>query len=161
MTLRHCRIAVVLFLISYLGYVLTECPLGWRQYNSSCYVLSSKRLSWYNAESYCQEHGARLIEIETKEQQDSLTDLAKRFYSKYNFWLGGKDEISENRWIWSSTNHSIMYKNWGIGEPNGGKGENCLAMYGFWTYTWYDMGCSYLLQFVCEKSYQDGEEIIG
>ena len=42
-------------------------------------------------------------------------------------WIGGTDAASEGAWVWSPSNASLSYTNWGFGEPNDyNNGEDCL-----------------------------------
>lgn len=55
-----------------------------------------------------------------------------------HFWLGGRDVASEGNWAWI-TGEAWTYSNWNAGEPNGGTGENYLALDARGTWKWNDV----------------------
>ena len=49
--------------------VNSSCFLNWRQLGSSCYFVSSERRDWNSSRQDCQERGADLVIINTREEQ--------------------------------------------------------------------------------------------
>ena len=70
--------------------------------------------------------------------------------SRINVWVGLNDRRVENTWVWQSGLNST-YVNWGTGEPDGGVGENCVAMNAGTSWLWSDTGCDEYHKVVCEK----------
>ncbi|CAC5414021.1 unnamed protein product [Mytilus coruscus] len=68
-----------------------------------------------------------------------------------DYWLGGRDDVQEGRWVWSTTDKAFNYTAWGPGEPYGQTKQNCLDMINFWQYKWDDNNCMVSHQFICEK----------
>ncbi|XP_071144357.1 perlucin-like protein [Mytilus edulis] len=159
--LRLFLIAFVWYFIGNLGIVLSDCPFGWQHYNSSCYFFSSEKLDWYYAEFACRAHDARLVEIETKDRQDFIADIAKHHPHARNYWTGGRDDVTEGRWIWSSTDQPITFTNWGPHEPSNRTDQNCIAIHAATNWKWVDGTCSETTWFICEKKYHNSGEIVG
>lgn len=68
-----------------------------------------------------------------------------------DYWLGGYDLVNENTWVWVKKNEYINdYTHWGPGEPNGGRRENCLALYDGLSYNWNDAPCGLEEGYICE-----------
>merc|ERR1719206_629037 len=66
-----------------------ECAEGWSSYGESCYGHpKDNKLSWADAESYCQSWsaGAHLASIHSAEEQKFVQDNFPQ-----NIWLGGSD----------------------------------------------------------------------
>ncbi|VDI41797.1 Hypothetical predicted protein [Mytilus galloprovincialis] len=160
MEVYSLSVCIWYFILAF-GYTNGECPLGWIHFGESCYLFSTEHLNWYFAQGSCRGHDARLAEVTTKAQADFLTDLALRFNRIDNYWLGGRDDVKEGIWIWSTTDMAFNYTSWGPGEPNGNTNANCLCLYHNLKYKWDDNVCTASFSFVCEKIYHDTDEIIG
>ncbi|CAI5686304.1 unnamed protein product [Oreochromis niloticus] len=46
-----------------------RCPEGWRRFGCSCYFKSTERKTWSNSRRDCQDKGADLVMINSKEEQ--------------------------------------------------------------------------------------------
>lgn len=55
-----------------------------------------------------------------------------------HYWLGATDSAAEGAWAWV-TGETFAYANWNVGEPNGGTGENYLAMDARGGWSWNDV----------------------
>ncbi|XP_043935589.1 asialoglycoprotein receptor 1-like [Protopterus annectens] len=126
----------------------------WIKFQNSFYFFSDSSKSWKDSRNICQQKGADLVVIKSREEQNFL---AKKCHN--NCWIGLSDEEEENKWIWvDGTNHNIGDGYWCKGEPNdfvnfGVKGEDCAAIsyqYGC-SSEWNDIPCNMLFPFVCEK----------
>ena len=66
--------------------------------------------------------------------------------------MGLKDEIADGTWVWTETDETATFTDWGGSEPNGGQSENC-AMFAHWlNYTWNDSPCTANYIPLCEIS---------
>ncbi|XP_052083568.1 perlucin-like [Mytilus californianus] len=151
--------------VNLLGVVFLECPLGWHHYDNSCYLFSTDRYNWLDAESSCRAHDARLAEVVSKNQSDYLMNMAITVGKDESYWLGGRDDVIEGTWIWASTDKVFTYTDWYPGQPNNyNNNEDCLHMYASFNMKWNDFSCAGLNGFVCEKRYPrttNEPEIIG
>ena len=99
-------------------------------------------------------HGAHLVEIETKTENDFVLTLASKVGDRV--WLGGNDMFFEEHWFWVGSKRPINYTNWAPGKPDPpgtGAIEDCMDMY----YTaqgypgsWNDSPCLAKYNFICE-----------
>merc|ERR1711899_228563 len=78
------------------------CPEGWSSVGDSCYFLSRERVGMFSAaQEFCSNMGARLVEINSAEENDAIVGLAEAARSGKNdgldYWLGGFElaEVSE------------------------------------------------------------------
>ena len=127
-----------------------DCPDGWLMYEGKCYGHpKDKKLSWADAESYCQSWsaGAHLASIRSAEEQKFV-----QVNFPGNIWLGGSDTANEGTWTWSDGT-SWIYSDWHSGEPNNaGSGQDCL--WGNWhdhDLKWDDNTCEHKTLFLCKK----------
>ncbi|XP_048731007.1 low affinity immunoglobulin epsilon Fc receptor-like isoform X3 [Ostrea edulis] len=54
---------------------ISICPSGWTLFTSSCYVFIQAARSWDDASIRCLQYGAKLVEVETKEENDFLRQI--------------------------------------------------------------------------------------
>uniref|UniRef100_A0A8W8KAE7 C-type lectin domain-containing protein n=1 Tax=Magallana gigas TaxID=29159 RepID=A0A8W8KAE7_MAGGI len=131
------------------------CPVGWSMFETSCYMAFNQQLSWNDASMKCLMSGSKLVEIETKAENDFLTTTLPNFKAGEAYWTGGKDDVTEGLWVWISSGATFGFLNWNQGEPNDAGGiEDCLQLYkrrGRKTY-WNDNYCERSFNFICEQT---------
>merc|ERR1712062_463539 len=106
------------------------CPEGWSSVGDSCYFLSRERVGKFSAaQEFCSNMGARLVEINSAEENDVIVGLAEAARSGNNdgldYWLGGFElaEVSDHLWQWLS-GAPMEYTNWwGEGPDDSGMGK--------------------------------------
>lgn len=55
-----------------------SCPVGFIKHKDSCYhIIGSSGVTWPIANTYCQLHGSKLVEIETESEQEFIEDMIK------------------------------------------------------------------------------------
>ncbi|XP_071140283.1 hepatic lectin-like [Mytilus edulis] len=148
---------LILLLSVCIATVLAECPVTWHHYEDSCYFFSHEKLNWFNAQGSCRAHDARLAEVMSGSQQNFLQYTASLYSS--NFWLGGRDDLEEGKWQWSSTKSYFMYTDWAPHEPRGGVSGNCLQMWSASNWQWDDYACSTEIKYICESKIP--ETVVG
>ncbi|XP_041867755.1 C-type lectin domain family 2 member B-like isoform X2 [Melanotaenia boesemani] len=115
------------------------CPDGWKRFESSCYFKSTERKTWSESRKDCQERGADLVIINSKDEQEFLKKLTMKEF----FWIGlGKTEGSEWKWVDGST----LTKFWGK-EPQHGECAVCCDDKGEWGAIYSNYGRNW----ICEK----------
>ncbi|RVE66818.1 hypothetical protein OJAV_G00111230 [Oryzias javanicus] len=132
-----------------------ECPTNWHLFNSSCYFISTRMISWKLSQTYCERQGAHLAIIHTAEEQTFLWDLLPRAHWNA-YWFGISDKQTEDDWKWVDGT-SVEKSFWEEGEPNNHINEDC----GYIVKTevlervairsWYDAPCEMSIKFICEK----------
>lgn len=102
----------------------------------------------------CLMSGSKLVEIETKAENDFLTTSLQNFKTGEGYWTGGKDDVTEGLWVWISSGATFGFLDWNQGEPNDHGGlEDCLELNkirGRNKY-WNDNSCEKSFNFICEK----------
>ncbi|XP_065935502.1 lithostathine-like [Magallana gigas] len=127
------------------------CPAGWSMFGTSCYTIFHQQLSWMNASMKCLTYGSKLVEIETKAENDFLkSSLIK---DEANYWTGGKDDVTEGQWVWVSSGTTFDFLDWNTGEPNDVGGEDCMEIskHRNRKKSWNDKSCKSSLNLICEK----------
>ncbi|XP_074486697.1 CD209 antigen-like protein C isoform X2 [Sebastes fasciatus] len=124
----------------------SNCQPRWVYFKHSCYYFSSNVKSWQKSRDYCQQKGADLMIINSKEEQE--------FGSQYkrNTWIGLTDRETEGIWKWvDGTALGTSY--WYTGEPNNNNNdEDCGVLWGFGKENnWNDVPCSIQINWICEK----------
>uniref|UniRef100_A0A4W5MT40 C-type lectin domain-containing protein n=1 Tax=Hucho hucho TaxID=62062 RepID=A0A4W5MT40_9TELE len=71
-----------------------HCQEGWRYFDSSLYFLSTKRKTWTESRQDCQERGADLVMINSRDEQTIVFNL------HLNAWIGLTDSVTEGTWKW-------------------------------------------------------------
>ncbi|XP_014405288.1 PREDICTED: C-type lectin domain family 10 member A-like [Myotis brandtii] len=72
----------------------TCCPIGWLEYEGSCYWFSRSGLTWPQAEKYCQLENAHLVVINSREEQRFIAQHSSPFHT----WIGLAE--SDGSWKW-------------------------------------------------------------
>ncbi|XP_015424152.1 PREDICTED: asialoglycoprotein receptor 2-like [Myotis davidii] len=129
----------------------TCCPIGWLEYEGSCYWFSRSGLTWPQAEKYCQLQNAHLVVINSREEQRFIAQHSSSFYT----WIGLTESDGSWKWV-DGTDYGNSYKNWGVGQPNNWKGhrddadEDCAEIRedGLWN----DDFCLKLQHWACEMT---------
>nr|XP_015811524.2 C-type lectin domain family 4 member E isoform X2 [Nothobranchius furzeri] len=136
---------------------------NWEKHGDKCYYFSNISLSWKGSRSFCEDLGADLVKIDSREEQEFLVEKVKNFVMDTilgSFWIGLTDSEVEGNWTWvdGSPLDSRM-KFWLEGEPNNASGrsvsgEDCVAIVKRGVEdlnTWNDDTCSFAHKSICEK----------
>ncbi|XP_041812053.1 C-type lectin domain family 6 member A-like [Chelmon rostratus] len=73
-----------------------RCPDGWKRFGCSCYYKSSLKMSWQRSREECQRFGADLVVINTKEEQNFVSELNVEGES----WIGLRRHRKTSGWDW-------------------------------------------------------------
>ncbi|XP_023601964.1 C-type lectin domain family 10 member A-like isoform X2 [Myotis lucifugus] len=129
----------------------TCCPMGWLEYEGSCYWFSRSRLTWPQAEKYCQLRNAHLVVINSREEQRFIAQHSSPFHT----WIGLTESDGSWKWV-DGTDYGNSYKNWAIGEPNNwqwheaGGNEDCAEIQD--DGRWNDDFCLQVQRWACEMT---------
>uniref|UniRef100_I3KV81 C-type lectin domain-containing protein n=1 Tax=Oreochromis niloticus TaxID=8128 RepID=I3KV81_ORENI len=121
------------------------CPVGWRSFNHSCYLLSKSFGSWDAARRDCRDRGADLLVINSPEEQNFLSTITTE-----GVWIGLNDKEQEGTWKWvDGTPVTLTY--WASDQPDNGGEEDCAHVRSDEKKSWNDLSCSSSFQWICEK----------
>ena len=130
---------------------MLTCDYPWEMLGNGCYLLSSEKMMWNDAQEYCNSKGSHLVEIDNAEERDMLV---QKYKAMYTVWVGGHDNENEGTYVWQTSNKMIPADFFYPGEPNGGGFENCAEFYCHSARVGKlnDRDCFGKEHFVCEKS---------
>ncbi|XP_056338510.1 C-type lectin domain family 6 member A-like [Oenanthe melanoleuca] len=75
------------------------CPEGWRRFQRSCYFLSLDTMNCAESEQNCTGMGSQLVVINSKAEQEFLSEQIKQSPPRQNFYIGLIEE-KEGEWHW-------------------------------------------------------------
>ena len=78
--------------------------------NMGCLLFVETAMAWDIAKAWCENEGARLVEIYTRSQHVFLKEKLDGLNSSISwgsFWTGGTDEVTEGRIVWASSGREI------------------------------------------------------
>lgn len=124
----------------------------WNSFMNSEYLLGLKATTWNNAQLDCSVKGAKLVEIESPEENAYIHSLANNL-TEY-VWLGGTDVAEEGKWVWQSTGTLFAYSAWDTAnrQPNNWNNQDCLSLHRpYDKLTWWDDSCARSHYYICER----------
>lgn len=132
---------------------------SWEYYNNSCYYFGKDVLSWHDAKLACEKENAYLVEIDSSAENEYLlakwndVGLIKGYRGPS---VGLSDAQEEGKFIWAGSGRELSitdFQDWGAGEPNGGRSENCVHK-ASWMPGWNDQQCILKTTYTCERPIQ-------
>jgi hypothetical protein len=123
---------------------LGDCfPIG------GAYSLCTDGKHWRRAQDACAVNGARLVILETAEENQAVADMVSPWHDG-SFWIGLSDRETEGEFIWHN-GAPLEYSGWANNEPNDhGAGEDCAESSWGGTGVWNDARCNQGRVYVCE-----------
>ncbi|XP_070182300.1 asialoglycoprotein receptor 2-like [Littorina saxatilis] len=134
-----------------------RCPDDWVSFESSCYAFLDIKVPWTSAKAFCELLGAKMLEVESKAENDFIVGQMRRSGLRY-VWMGINDLVREGRWVYNSNGLPLRYSNWlsvKFAADNSQQyegGEDCGEI--FSDGGWSDLWCERYMQRttpVCEK----------
>lgn len=93
--------------------------VGAKPLNGHHYMVVNEKLSWKQAQKWCEDNGGHLVIIEDKKEQDELVQWLTNLRAPSQLFLGATDEKLAGEWLW--VDGSLMtFKNWRPNYPAGG-----------------------------------------
>eukprot|EP00794_Sanderia_malayensis_P003261 gene3261-3742_t len=128
------------------------CEAGWTGFNGSCYRFVKSAETWFEGRQDCQQRGGDLVIIDSAQEQNFITNQARK--DRQAYWIGLTDRYTEGNFFWvdgKKLNDSIAY--WNTNEPsNAFGGEDCVELYSWYNLgRWNDNKCTTKRYYVCEK----------
>ncbi|CAI5692034.1 unnamed protein product [Oreochromis niloticus] len=121
-----------------------RCPEGWRRFGCSCYFKSTERKTWSESRRDCQDKGADLVMINSKEEQEFIRKLGGES------WIGLRANKTSGGYKWEWVDGSALTETfWAEGYeiPSYGYHGVCCDSDGRWTQSYYSESKT----FICEK----------
>uniref|UniRef100_UPI0037E73D90 asialoglycoprotein receptor 1-like n=1 Tax=Semicossyphus pulcher TaxID=241346 RepID=UPI0037E73D90 len=128
------------------------CPVGWDQFDFSCYYFSTLALSWNESRVWCEKHEAHLLILHS----DKAWDYVTRRSVPVLFWVGLSDWRT-GRWEWiNQTPYTMEHRRWMPGQPDSWSGhglghgdEDCAHLHHIGRLN--DLHCSTKMRFICQR----------
>ncbi|XP_039461294.1 uncharacterized protein LOC116318446 [Oreochromis aureus] len=126
-----------------------KCPDRWTRFGSSCYFKSTESKTWSESRRDCQDKGADLVMINSKEEQEFVNEFGGFF------WIGltAKQTSGGSKWEWVDGS-ALTETFWAKGHeiPSYGYYGVCCDSDGKWTQSpGYNFGDRVSKTFICEK----------
>uniref|UniRef100_A0A669EMH6 C-type lectin domain-containing protein n=2 Tax=Oreochromis niloticus TaxID=8128 RepID=A0A669EMH6_ORENI len=126
-----------------------KCPDRWTRFGSSCYFKSTESKTWSESRRDCQDKGADLVMINSKEEQEFVNEFGGFF------WIGLTAKQTSGRYKWEWVDGSALTETfWAKGHeiPSYGYYGACCDSDGKWTGSFgYNFGDRVSKTFICEK----------
>uniref|UniRef100_A0A669BL53 CD209 antigen-like protein C n=1 Tax=Oreochromis niloticus TaxID=8128 RepID=A0A669BL53_ORENI len=126
-----------------------KCPDRWRRFGSSCYFKSTESKTWSESRRDCQDKGADLVMINSKEEQEFVNEFGGFF------WIGLTAKQTSGGYKWEWVDGSALTETfWAEGYeiPSYGYYGVCCDSDGKWTHSpGYNFGDHVSKTFICEK----------
>ncbi|XP_071123409.1 C-type lectin domain family 4 member A-like [Mytilus edulis] len=99
----------------------------------------------------CYNFGGKLVELETKEENDFIKDTLTNRNADALYFLGGyKFNANDGiRWI-NTPGQAMTFTDYAANEPNSPTTELCLGSYRHMKFQWVDIPCNWLKSYICE-----------
>ncbi|XP_034544302.1 CD209 antigen-like protein E [Notolabrus celidotus] len=126
-----------------------QAQQGWVYYSGSFYYISSLKKTWLESRADCQNRGADLMIINSREEQNFVSGFKKIL------WIGLSDGQTEGVWKWVDGT-PLTTSFWRSGEPNSyeGSNEDCTEINGLNSgKNWNDLKCQNKNYWICEKTF--------
>ena len=79
-------------------------------------------------EVFCKMYGGYLLEINDQQEYDFIVKFIKPHSPDTNIIIGATDRDTEGTWRFIHSGAPLTFLKWGPGEPNDGRGANCMAL---------------------------------
>uniref|UniRef100_A0A8C3W477 C-type lectin domain family 4 member A n=1 Tax=Catagonus wagneri TaxID=51154 RepID=A0A8C3W477_9CETA len=100
------------------------CPKNWTSFSSNCYFISTEAV-WDDSEKKCSSMKAHLLVINTKAEQDFIT---QKLDKNSAYYVGLSDLQGKNSWQWvDQTPYNESATFWHSGEPSD-RNEHCVIL---------------------------------
>ncbi|XP_048643791.1 C-type lectin domain family 4 member D isoform X7 [Marmota marmota marmota] len=125
------------------------CPIGWKGFQSNCYIPFNDNKTWAESERNCSEMGAHLATISTEAEQNFMTKFLDR---RFSYFLGLTDEDMEGQWHWvDQTPFNPHMAFWHENEPNNFQEEDCVVIVNDQDkWAWNDFPCNFETSRICK-----------
>ncbi|KAK0135370.1 Tetranectin-like protein [Merluccius polli] len=129
----------------------TVCLQGIKAHRK-CYLMIEEPRHYHKANEDCIAQGGTLATPRNANENNELTDYAKRSaVGSRDFWIGVADIVKEGQYV-DVNSMPISYCNWDRSkkQPTGTKRESCVVLSVAAHGKWYDEVCRSQKKYICE-----------
>lgn len=127
------------------------CPLGWLEFEFSCYFFSSSSASWNESRVWCENNGAQLLILHS----DKAWDFVIQHTVPESFWVG-LSNWRTGRWEWiNQTPYTMERRRWLSGKPDTwasrgrGRPMDCAHLHSIGRLN--NRHCDFRLRYICQR----------
>ena len=79
----------------------TRCPTDFScsKKKDRCFYINTKKLSWNDAQTFCQSKDSLLVSIENDEKNNEIKTILTD-HRDQDFWIGAQFDRNQNQWKW-------------------------------------------------------------
>lgn len=66
------------------------CPADWMSWNRGCYYISDKQKNFEDAQAFCKDYGADMLNIETEEEFLFIDSLLQGYQHNGEYFIGSQ-----------------------------------------------------------------------
>ncbi|XP_075838720.1 C-type lectin domain family 9 member A isoform X1 [Microtus pennsylvanicus] len=125
----------------------SPCPHNWIQNGQSCYYVSQIWKIWNGSKENCSKEGARLLQIDSKEEMDFIVCSLWKLRRGVEYWVGVYQEGLSRSWIWQDG--SSPPSDWFPTESQSSVSQTCGYLK---DRSLFSANCSSRRYFICEKN---------
>ncbi|XP_062579363.1 C-type lectin domain family 4 member M-like, partial [Saccostrea cucullata] len=123
------------------------CPDVWVPLENNCYLFSNATATFSEAQRVCARDSAYILEDLSPEEKSFTKSRAST-----TMWIGATDKLQEGVYVYESTGSIVTDGPWWVGEPGGGRDENCVVAQKMNNWRWDDYPCHFKFHYVCKKT---------
>lgn len=124
------------------------CPKKWKSFSLNCYFISTEVKNWIESEKNCSEMKAHLLVINSKDEQDFITEKLNKNAAYY---VGLSDPEGTGDWQWvDQTPYNKSATFWHRDEPSS-PDERCVILNApSRQWGWNDVPCNSIQFSICK-----------
>ncbi|KAB5518544.1 hypothetical protein PHYPO_G00167280 [Pangasianodon hypophthalmus] len=119
--------------------------LGWSQFHSSFYYISTEKKTWGQSRQECRKSGTDLVIINSQEEEDFIIE---QLGNKTQAWIGLKSKDTDREWKWVD-GAALQTGHWNLEQPNDGNNQPPAGNVSI-RQNWIPMPCAQDELWVCE-----------
>ncbi|KAK5851269.1 hypothetical protein PBY51_002074 [Eleginops maclovinus] len=146
--------------------ICKKCQESWRLFETKCYYISSRMLTWSSSREWCQTQGGDLLIINSEPEQNFVFESSQALEpSSGRLWMGLTDTEEEGVWRWVDGSRVTSDEQYWLSreglqtEPDDWKkddplGEDCghMDISEDKLQSWMDGSCKTPYRWICEKN---------
>ncbi|XP_013412332.1 signal peptide, CUB and EGF-like domain-containing protein 3 [Lingula anatina] len=128
-----------------------NCPVGFVQSDSSCYLITEKTMTFDDGRLMCDRayNGSHLVDIKDKRTYK----LVAKLLQSASYWTGLNDRSQEGKFVYSDGGQMSAYSEWSNGNTQPSSNDptkNCVIIDGSAAFTWAVVDCKENHLAICE-----------
>ncbi|RWR99960.1 collectin-12-like protein [Dinothrombium tinctorium] len=140
---------IIIFVLIFKTSVDSYCATDWIFFNNKCFISNKTAVRARENYQWCQSINASMVKIESENENNFMTILARGTHESGGFWLGAIHLLNRSKeYVWTDGS-DVVYTKWAKAQPND-EDNFCVAVVinnGFW----WDRSCEERQKQLCQK----------